>query len=360
MTNAEKQARYRERRRARETADEAEQRRSLHRAATGVALAAFARGKTADQIIRIAWPDDQQALWLTRASTSPTSTSDYPAVIRVATLQLLAPPSAAAQLFAHPATIKLDFDGVQTYSIPRVGSAPAPLFVAEGAPAPAVRMTYAGTTCGPTRKQMFLAALSNELESATAEAASTIIGRTMSEAASKAFDAAVFSSVAADTKRPAGIFASVTPIVPTAGGGPDVHALAVDIGNMAQAIADAGISTADLVVVAGTAAATKLRLLASPTWDTPVYATSAMAANSVALIAPAGIASGTFGAPSIDTTKQSSAVFDDQGLPIVEGGTAAGPTYNTFQMDLLLLRVRVECAWVALPGSVQIVNGITW
>jgi Phage capsid family len=335
---------------------ETTQRRSFHRAATGAVLAAFNRDATAERIISKAWPSDREAILLTRAPSTPTS---GPSIAQVTTLRLLAPPSAAAKLFDHPAAIKLDFAGVTTYSIPRVGSAPAPLFIAEGQPAPVVAVNYAGTTCGPPKKLMFMAGLSNELQDATPEAASTLIGATLSEAATKAFDAAVFSATAADTTRPAGIFNGVTPITAAAAGSPDI-ALATDLGKLAQAISDAGISTADIVVVAGAAAATKLRLLASPTWEVPIYSTGAMGATSVAMIAPAGIATGYSGAPSIDTTKQAELVFTNPGVPVVDGGSATGPTYSTFQMDLLALRVRVDCAWCALPGAVQLVNNINW
>jgi hypothetical protein len=339
---------------------EALQRRSFYRAATARALHAFAKARdaesTPERVVHRAWPRDADAITIIRAAVPPlTTSSTLGQISRVALWQLLAPASAAARLFAHPSVLNLDFEGVATYSIPHVASPPAPIWVAEGAAIPAISMTHGSTTIGPPRKLAFLAGITNELEAASPEAASAIIGRTMTEAATRALDAAVFSSVAGDSSRPPGLFFGVTPIAATAAGGQPLHAMASDLGNLSQAVANAQLSTADLVVVAGTATATKLALLAGPAFQLSVFDCATMATDSIAMIAPSGIATGYAGLPATDTTRQGEIVYDT-----APGDPLSGRTISTFQNDLLVLRVRVQCAWAALPGAVQLVNGVSW
>jgi len=341
---------------------EAAQRRSFARALSGMVLSSFGRNRSAEEIIETAWPDDRDAILVTRAAAPPLGTAGFPSITSVAGFALLSPEAAATRLFQHPSTIKLDFAGVAQYSIPHVGSVPEPVFIEEGAPAPVIAVDFDGTACGPTKKLMFLAGLSGELEFATPETASAIISATMSAAAAKALDRAVFSSTPADDTRPPGLFVGASPITPEAGGGS--AALVADIAALVQTIADAGISTADLVFVAGPAAATKLKLLASPAFTAPIYECAAMPGDSVAAIAPAGVATGYSGAPEISTTKQGVAHFASPALPIAVPGSpdpvVSAPTYSGFQMGLLLLRVKVRCAWVALPGAVARIDGVTW
>jgi hypothetical protein len=98
-------------------------------------------------------------------------TGDAPALrleaVRV--LPLLAPASAALQLFAHG--INLDMGGLSTIRIPNVGTIAAAKFIAEGLPAPVLKFTLGSAVLGPVRKILALAATSGDLERASAESA---------------------------------------------------------------------------------------------------------------------------------------------------------------------------------------------
>jgi hypothetical protein len=77
-------------------------------------------------------------------------------------LLLIAPPSAAAKLFARG--MQLDFAGVLQYLVPHVSTHPVPLFVAEGAPIPVVQGATSKATVGPVKKLAFAFAISNAIK----------------------------------------------------------------------------------------------------------------------------------------------------------------------------------------------------
>ena len=342
-------------------AAEVEHRRSLMRCISAVALGALNRC-SAENIIRETWPTDATAAVLTRNAVLPTMTTDgLPTFTAVRVLPSLAPSSAAVRLFER-AGLKLDFEGVHQYSVPYSGSMPSPFFVAEGVPAPVVMGDLDAMIVGPTAKMMFITGISGTLESYSVEAASGIITSMMTDSASKALDAAVFSNVAADAARPAGILYGVSAQTPVAGGG--LAALVGDLKNLIGGIADAGLNADDAVIIAHPTQAVSLRLLASPTFAHPIFSTTAVAAGTVIAIEPNALATGYGGQPEIYTTKN--AVVHLEGATPLQIGSVgsppvvASPTLSAFQHDLLLLKLRTRCAWAVRPGAVQVVNLVTW
>src|SRR5262245_30642954 len=294
-----------------------EQRRSFTRAITSMALADAGNWQVdpAD-ILKTAWPNDTQAERVLKAAVSPTSTSSYPSITTASVLQSLAPASASAQLFAR--CFKVELAGVAKVRMPYVSLAPTAVFVAEGAPAPAVQYTLAGVDVGPVKKLLIMAALTGELDVSAPELASALIGRLLAAAATKSVDAAVFDSVAADANRPAGLLNSVTPITATAGGG--LAALVGDLGNLAGAMADAGIDPGDMVIVTHPETAIKLKSLASPLLTNTVLATPQVAVATVIGIAPAGVGVGYSGTPMIESSKEGVIHMEDT-TPLAIGTT---------------------------------------
>jgi len=116
-----------------------------------------------------------------RAAQSPTSTNDFPAFDKTGLFQSLAPSSAALQLFERG--LKLDLNGVNTIRIPNIATwEPQPIFVPEGGAGPTVQWGLGRTIVGPSRKILIMAATTGELENATPETASAIIGRLLADA----------------------------------------------------------------------------------------------------------------------------------------------------------------------------------
>jgi len=342
-------------------AAEVEQRRSLMRCISAVALGAL-KQQSAEKIISENWPNDAGAALVMRAAVLPlmTGSSGLPTMTAVRLLPSLAPQSAASRLFAL-AGLKLDFQGVHQYSIPYSGAMPEPVFVAEGAPAPVKMGDLDAMLIGPTCKMMFICSITGTLESYSTEAASGIITTLMTDSASKALDAAVFSNAAADATRPAGILNGVTPVVATAGGG--LTALVGDLKLLIGAIASAGLNSDDAILVAHPTQAVSLRLLAPQPFAHSIFSTVALPAGTVVAVVPEALATGYDGGFELFASKYADAHYEDSnpqnigtaGTP----ATVASPTRSAFQSDLILLKLRTRLAWAVRSGAVQYVTA-TW
>jgi hypothetical protein len=329
---------------------------SLVRAITASALAAREHGD-AHRILRSAWPDDNRAQMILRAAVTPTSTADFPTFDPVTAFRSIAPASAAFALFDRG--LKLDLTGLHSIKIPHVAALPTvPVFVAENAPAPTVQFTNAGTTVGPVKKILVLSAVTRELDEATPNTASGVIGRIPADASNKSIDAQVFSTNAATAAAPAGAFWNVTPITATSGGGS--AAAIADRRNLIQAIGDAGIDVTDAVFVcqAGEAQFLEDNLLR----NRPILISNGIPPKTLAWFAPAAIASGYQGVPEIETRKEAAFHFESSNpLEIVSSpGVVAAPTKSMFQVDAIAIKVRANAAFACLPGGAQLVQNVSW
>lgn len=333
-------------------ANGAAQRRSLHRALAAVALGALGKQGT-HKVLARNWPNDHMAGLITRAATSPLDRSGFPQVIAINVLPLVAPRSAASQLFEK--CLRLDFAGKYSFVVPSASTVPRPSFVAEGAPIPVDQAVLATSTIGPVCKLTFLAAVTRELENAAPESASAIIGRLMAMGAARALDAAVFDTNASDASRPAGLLHNVVPLA--ANTGTDAGAMVRDLRALVGAVADAGV-LGEIVLAAHPQRALALQLLpAGAQFPYAVLSSAQIDKDSVIAIGVDGVASGYDGLPTLDTSTAAVVHFADPALAI---GTAS-PAMSSFQQDLILLKLRIECAWgVTQPGSVQVVTNVKW
>ena len=176
-----------------------------------------------------------------------------------------------------------------------------PVFVEEGKPAPNVQWNFAASTVlGPVRKILMLAAVTEELENCTPEAASAVIGRVLADVANRGIDTAAFGTGAADTVKPAGLLHNVTPIAAATAG---VDAMTNDLGNLAGAIGATGIDASNVVYVAGPREAQIIKAKVGAKFNSTVLMTLGLPAKSVAAFAPEGVFSGYQDAPMIETRK---------------------------------------------------------
>jgi hypothetical protein len=336
-------------------------RRSFHRAITAMALGQEG-ARAAAAVLNRAWPGDTRAEMILKAAVSPTTTSDYRTAIVTNPLVTLAPASAAAQLFAE--CFEVDLQGVTSVRLPYVTTTAQPGFIAEGAPAPAPQLSLSNVDIGPVRKLLILAGLSGELDNATPGTASAAIGKALSDACTKAVDAAAFDSAAGDTTRPAGLLNGVTPLTAAVAGGSDLETLAADIASLTNAIAAAGINPEGLVLVASWKQATKLRLLSGPNFDNVIIGTSALADRTVVGVAPGGVGFGYNGTPEVATSREAT-IHYESATPLAIGTagtppTVAAPTRSAWQTDTLVVRVRARCAWNKIPGAIQSIVNTNW
>jgi hypothetical protein len=337
------------------------ERRSWSRAITAYALASSERGSP-EKILRANWPHDPRAQAILKAAVSPTSTADFPAQDTIAAFRSLAPGSAAWKLFDHPSALRLDLRGVRSITIPHVANFPSqPVFIAEGAPGPVVQWSLMKSAVGPVRKIMVLSAVSEELESASPQSVSAVIGRVLADAVNKSIDAIAFDSNPGTAIRPPGLLFGVTPLTATSGTD-QAQNMFTDLGNLVGAIGAAGIDPSEAVLIASPREAMSLILRAGAQFNSTVLMSLGVPDKTIIAAAPAGIASGYQGPPAIDTSKE--AVLHREGASpgeiVSSPGVVAAPSTSIFQSYLLAIRVRAEAAWAAAPGAVQVTNTVNW
>jgi hypothetical protein len=337
--------------------------RSLQRAIAASTLAEIRRSTdrslTAEKVLKANWPRDEQAMLLLKGAVPPTSTGDFVSRDLVTSFRSLAPGSAAIKLF--DSSVKLDLTGINTIRIPYLASLPInPVFVGEGAPAPAVQFTTAATTLGPARKILVLSGVTREMNEALPETAAAVIGTVLADASNASIDKTAFDTNPATAVRPAGLLNGVTPL--TASAATDTYmAVSDDLANLAAAIGAAGIDPNDIIYVAGPREATIIKLRAEQFADN-VLTTLGLPAKSVAAFAPAAVYSGYQDVPTIETRSEVTIHWEDTTpLPIVSSpGTVAAPARSAFQQELIVIRVKAWCSWAVAKGGVQIVNNVNW
>jgi hypothetical protein len=317
-------------------AAERNQRRSWQRAIAARALSAIQKDSAA-KIIEKAWPDDRQALHIVRAAST-----DLAAAFRS-----LAPGSALFELLGLGTGY--DLTGITTLKLPHVsGLPPVPIFVGtpdllivEPGIAPNLQRTFANTTLGPVRKILVMAAVSGELQLATPETASAVIGRVLADATAKSIDTVGFDANPADLTRPPGLLNGVTPLTAAAVAA-GVDAMAEDIGNLLAAIAAANIDASDAVFVGSAREIGILKAKLGPKFSNPLLVTLGLPAKTLAAFAPAALAWADHGEVEIETR------FENTPGPVV-----AAP-------GLLSISVRANTAWAVMPGGAQVVTNVNW
>jgi hypothetical protein len=341
------------------------QSRSVQRALAAIAIGAVTQ-ENSEKILQRNWPRDDTAAVVLKAASTISDTTTVTALLETAVAAFLgglAPQSAAVRLFEK--CVRLNFAGVYQFTVPRATTSAAPVFIAEGGPMPISQDVIGNVTVGPTKKMLMGAAVTGELEFYAAESAVAIVKTVMEEQAGRSLDAAVFSTTAGSSLRPAGLLNGVTGKTATAGGG--LAAVAGDLKNLIGAIADANLNTDNAIIVANPRQAIALRLLSGPNFKYPIFGTSALAAGTVVALAPDAIASGYNGLPTIDVSKNALAHYEDTTpLAIAPSPTPiTAPLKSAWQANLLMLRLRMNTAWASLSpgadaGAVAFVTSTTW
>jgi hypothetical protein len=338
-----------------------EQRRSILRAITAVALSGD-QGSP-DKIVSRAWPTDNLAALIIKTAVAPMTlaSSGLPAAVSIDVLPSIAPMSAAVRMFAR--CMRVNLDGVNQVSVPRGLNATTPIFIAEGAPAPVVKLSFPNSLIGPARKILVLAAVTSELENAGPEVASDIIARVISEATTRSLDAVVFDNVAANAARPAGLLNGLSP--QTASTSTGLAAIAADLGNLAGAIAANNVDADDLIIVANPKQATPIRFLAQPGFDNnTVFSSSQIPAGRVIGIAASAVASAYSEIPMIEKSIHPALHFEDSTpLNIATPGTpptVAVPVISAFQTDMIAIKVRCRASWGTVAPGVAYVDSVNW
>ena len=341
----------------------------LYRAATLAVMGARQPGTGLDALLlKEHYADDKVTPILLRSASAPATlgTANWAGNLAAAavadTIIGLAGQSAAAALIAR--SLRVSLAGRGTITIPRrlMVAADAGGFVAEAAP---IQVRSLNITGGPTltpSKFGVIVCFTNELAERAVQDFELIVRQMLGEASALALDAAVFSSTAASSIRPAGILNGVTGITATTGGG--FAAFYADITNLVAAVAAAGAGK-DVVLIVSPTEAAKLKLRAGPQFDYPVLTSTALAAGTVIAIEASSFASAFGTQPEFLTSNETLIHGDDTTpLPIGTAGspnTVAAPAMSLYQIDATALRMILRCSWaLRAPGHVQFITGATW
>jgi hypothetical protein len=189
-----------------------------------------------------------------------------------------------------------------------------------------------------------------------------LISQALSFATEMSMDAALFGSNAATTAAPQGLLHGLTPLAASAVA--DVISISLDLGNIAEAIANAGFNVDDMLIVTSPKSAMSLRVSVGPKFNYTVLSSAAVPVGTVIGLAPNALFVGTRDAATIEVNRSAAFHFEDTNpQPIVVAGTppvVAAPTRSLFQQDMIGIKLRAKCAWTALAGSVAFVSGANW
>lgn len=324
--------------------------RSFVRTSTAAVLGQIQR--TFAETILQTWPDDARAGLILRGAVEPTKLSALSGNA-VTKILHLAPRSAAARLFES--AVKIDLTGVSSFSFPLATSFTEATFVEEGYPIPLGQGDFAGMPLGPVRKVALIAALTNELERASADTAAIIISHVLEIAVGNGLDKVWFSADAASDIAPAGLLFGVTPVAGSAD-------MAKDLSALVAAISDAGIDAESVAFVAAAPQAITIKLTARPHFNHRVISAN-ITPGTVIAIATAGLAVAGSGLPVVDACKGGTLHLFDPASAISTPGapaTIAAPTRDLYQTDSFALRCIARITWAAAPGSIAALTGATW
>lgn len=329
-------------------------RRHLTRAAYGVLVGRYSDGGPAGVIAR-RHPGDEASVMLLRGAVSPTSTSTAGVVAGAAVADFVRnlPVSAASRLIAEGRRIRLGQLGhVNVPTRSGVPSATAVTWVGEGGAIPVRNGGLAGVQLGPLDKLAVISTLTRELaESADGEG---ILGDLLAEDAAAALDAAMFSNVAADAVRPAGLLFGVAAL-------PDGASPEADVNAVAGAVFAGGGASVAFVAGPGTA----FRLAnALPDRGLTIMVGRGVPEGRLIGLDPSAFMFAGSPEPEISESKAAALHMDTAPTAIGTAGAPnaiAAPTVSLYQNDLLGVRLVLKAAWaLRAPGAVAWVDGTTW
>jgi Phage capsid family len=227
-------------------------------------------------------------------------------------------------------------------------------FVGEGSPAQVRQLNLTSITLN-SFKFCVIIPYANELGDRAIDDAATIFKQMINEAIQLNLDAAIFSSTASSSIRPAGILAGLSSLTPTAGGG--VAAMSKDLEQLVDTV-----DAVNPVFVAAPGAATVLKNYVGPKFDAPILATTALAAGTIICLERDSFVSGFSPVAEFTTGEQSALHFEDSSpLPLATTTTAvASPIKSLWQQDISALKCLFRISWGLRSSSTAFISSVTW
>ncbi|MBR0877766.1 hypothetical protein ACVMGC_007939 [Bradyrhizobium barranii subsp. barranii] len=332
-------------------------RRSFVNVCAVLALASK-RHERPEKVLARVFPDDAVAGRILKSAMSPTTSESFAWMQTATVLPMLSPSAASARLLGLATPV--DLAGVTSVGMPYIGAAGVPPvpFIGEGKPMPIVDLTASSIRIGPVKKLLIGSTLTNEVQSASANTAATIIGNALATSAQQSMDALLFSASAATDDAPAGLLNGITAI--PASGEAGLQGIADDLTLLAEAVATVGISAENMIIIAAPGLATKARVLVSAKYTNTILSSPAIPRGQVIGIADGGLMSGFDGSVMIETSDEMTLHMEDTAPSDIVSGVPASPVKSIWQVDAMAVKVRGWCAWQVHPGAVAFLTGAAW
>jgi hypothetical protein len=301
-----------------------------------------------------AWPGDRDVELVLRAPMTPTSTTNAPALARVAYafVDALVPVSAAAALVAR--SLQLTFDGAASISVPSL-ALPLADFIGQDKPIPAVDGTSGTISLEPHKLATDVVLSGEMMRNSNAEA---IVRQVLLDNVAPSLDAAMFSAAAAVADvRPPGLLNGIAPLTPSSSTNKS-ESMIDDVAALATAVAPVA-GNGGVVLVASPPQAVALTMRAPRDFYT-VLMSSALPAKRVIAVAARALVT-AMSAPVIDASRSTATHMASPASELVDiGGILAMPIRSMFQTDSVDERLRMPVAW-ALRSPVALAwMDVTW
>lgn len=304
------------------------------------------------------WPTDTDAHWLTKAATTPTTTTSAPSLLRTLNadfLTSLGPMSAGSQLLQRG--IVLSFSGAGLITVPKiVADDDGAGFVAEAQPIP-VRQLLAGVTTLEPRKFATISVFTGELFQHSMPNVETIVRQVLTESVGLALDAALLGTTAGDSTRPPGLRNGIAALSPSAAT-PASEAMIDDVATLVGSVAAVANNSA-IILVGSPARAATIRLRAPRDLSVEVLASSAIADDELIAIASNALVSATDATPRFSASNEAILHLEDTTpLAISTAGSPnviSAPVRSLWQTDTTGLRMVQEVSW-----ALRSPNGLSW
>jgi hypothetical protein len=306
---------------------------------------------------RKSWPGDRDVELVLRAASAPATTVNSAALTHIAYsfLSALQPFSAAAALVDR--SLKLNFDGAASISVPNL-TLPNADFVGQGKPIPVVMGASSSGVLLEPHKLATIIALSGEMmRNSNAEA---IVRQVLMDNVGPSLDSVMFSAAAAvPDVRPPGLLNGIAGLTPSAGTN-KAEALTDDIAALATATA-AVSGNGGIILVAAPAQSVALALRPAGAVPFPVLMSVALPAKRVIAVAARALVT-AFDAPQIDASRTSALHIAAPAADLADsGGTLAVPVKSLMQIDAVGLRLRMPCGWaLRTPTALAWMDNVTW
>jgi hypothetical protein len=333
---------------------------SLFKAATAT-LRAQVRNSTPEDAARSLYGKDHALdFLLSRSTSSPASVanSGWAGVLAHQVvgdlLQAIVSISAGAALLGR--SQQIDFDRRQSIRLPQrlVDPAYAGVWTQEGTPIPVFQFPVSsGVTLTPHKLTVITTFTREMAESSNIE---VFVRQLLSESAALALDKCLFGAQADDGVTPPGLLHGVAALTAsTATVRSD--AMAQDLGNLVQALANAG-GGANPVFICAAAQAIAMRIFAGPRFDDSILASTVLPAGTVICIEPRSL---------VATVDAAVPEFDIKTAPLLQMSSpavdviAGAPTRSMFQIDSLAMRMALrDIDWKLRAPHLSWVQATNW